>query len=222
VEGLRKVSEHKPDLIITDWIMPVMDGATFIKELRSGENTATIPIILLTAKDEVQDRQVGLDLGADQVISKPFNIQLLKSQLKRTIENNRIRLRKFSQENLENLVQVQESRDANFIEEVERIIRGNILDSNLNAGLIARELGISRTSLYDRIKSITGYTMGEYMQQIRLKHAIKLMLFEDVSVSEVYVMVGFSSISYFIRLFKKYYQATPKEYIKNYLRTTSN
>jgi AraC-like DNA-binding protein len=106
--------------------------------------------------------------------------------------------------------------------EVERIIKKHIHDTALNAGSIAMEVGVSRTALYDRIKSITGQTIGEYIQQIRLKHAIKLMLYDKVTVSEVYLMVGISSSSYLIRLFKKYYQTTPKEYIRKYLKTASN
>ena len=87
---------------------------------------------------------------------------------------------------------------------------------------IAREMGVSRTSLYDKIKSINGQTIGEHIQQVRLKQAIRLMLYEQISVSEVSVMVGFNSSSYMIRLFKKYYNTTPREYIRRYLKTTSN
>ena len=132
------------------------------------------------------------------------------------------RIRKYSLESMENLVTIQENREAHFIEEGERIIRNHIRDTTLNAGVIATELGVSRTALYDKIKSITGQTIGEHIQRIRLKHAIKLMLYESVSVSEVCVMVGFSSSSYMIRLFKRYYHTTPKEYITNYLKAASN
>ncbi len=222
MEGLKILKENHPDLIITDWIMPEMDGPAFLKEIRSDKHTMAIPVILLTAKDELRDRQEGLDMGADQVITKPFNLQLLKSQVKRIIQNNRIRAKKYSLDNFENLVNVRENRDAHFIGEVERIIRNHISDTALNAGVIARELAVSRTALYDKIKSITGQTIGEHIQKIRLKHAIKLMLYERVSVSEVSVMVGFSSSSYMIRLFKKYYHTTPKEYITNYIRAASN
>ncbi len=221
-EGIKILTENRVDLIITDWSMPEMDGAAFIKEVRSYGITSAIPIILLTAKDELKDRQDGLDMGADQVIPKPFNIQLLRSQVRRTIDNHRYRLRKFSIESMENLVEVHETRDAHFMGEVERIIKKHIHDTALNAGSIAMEVGVSRTALYDRIKSITGQTIGEYIQQIRLKHAIKLMLYDKVTVSEVYLMVGISSSSYLIRLFKKYYQTTPKEYIRKYLKTASN
>jgi DNA-binding response OmpR family regulator len=221
-EALGILEKQKPDLIITDWIMPVMDGAAFIKEIRSREHTSAIPVILLTARDEMMDQQFGLEVGADQVITKPFNTQLLKTQVRRTIQNYRERLRKFSVENPEHLVEVHENREAYFIGELERVIRAHMRDTSLNAGVIARELGMSRTALYDKIKSITGQTLGEYVQRLRLKHAIKLMLYENVTVSEVYVMVGFSSSSYLIRLFKKYYQTTPGEYVKGYLKKASN
>ncbi|MFO7670489.1 MAG: two-component regulator propeller domain-containing protein [Bacteroidales bacterium] len=221
-EGLQLISRVIPDVVITDWIMPEMDGASFIREIRSNDRTVALPIILLTAKSELKDRNEGLEMGADLVILKPFNIRLLIQQVKSMIENNKIRLRKFSMENMENLVHVKESRDAGFLEELESIIRAHIMDTDLNAASIAREMGISRTSLYERIKSISGYTIGGYIQKIRLKYALRLMLYENVSVSEVYVKVGFSSSSYFIRLFKKQYKTTPKEYVRNYLKTSSN
>jgi AraC-like DNA-binding protein len=179
-------------------------------------------VILLTAKDELKEMQQGLDTGADQVICKPFNIQLLKSQVKSTIRNYQGRRRKFVLESTQNLEEVKKGREAYFIGELERVIREHIREPSLNAGIIARELGLSRTVLYERVRAVTGQTIGEYIQRCRLKHAIRLMLYDNVSVSEVYIMVGFSSSSYLIRLFRKYYQTTPGEYVKNYLRTASN
>ena len=221
-EGLEILKDQRPDLIITDWIMPVMDGAAFIETIRTDERTSSIPVILLTAKDEVKDWQDGLEMGADQVIPKPFNLQLLRTQLRRIIANNRSRMRKYSLETRENLADFHGDSDARFMKQVEHIINEHIGDTGLNAAMIARELGVSRTSLYDRIRVLTGQTIGECIQKTRLKQAVKLMLYENIPVSEVYVMVGFSSSSYLILLFKKYYQTTPKEYIRNYLRTASN
>jgi signal transduction histidine kinase/DNA-binding response OmpR family regulator len=221
-EGLEILKEQRPDLIITDWIMPEMDGAAFIEAIRTDDKTSSIPVILLTAKDEVKDWQDGLEMGADQVIPKPFNLQLLRTQLRRIIANNRNRIRKYSLATRENLADFQEDSDARFIEQVEHIINEHIGDTGLNAAMIARELGVSRTSLYDRIRVLTGQTIGECIQKTRLEQAVKLMLYKNITVSEVYVMVGFSSSSYLIRLFKKYYQTTPKEYVRNYLRTAPN
>ncbi len=221
-EGMDILRENRPDLILTDWIMPVMDGAAFIRELKSDDHTSDIPVILLTARDELLDKQKGLELGADLVITKPFNLQLLKSQLKRVVENNRSRMKKYSMQHVETRMDLQGNRDARFIEKAERIIRERITEPSLNASVVARELGVSRTVLYDRMKEITGQTIGECIHRIRLKHAINLMLYENIPVSELYVMVGISSSSYLIRLFKKYYHTTPKEYIRNYLKTASN
>jgi signal transduction histidine kinase/ligand-binding sensor domain-containing protein/DNA-binding response OmpR family regulator len=221
-EGIKKLNQIRPDLIITDWIMPVMDGGKFLREIKSIKGTSSIPVILLTARNELKDKQEALDLGADQIITKPFNLQLLKAQVKRMIENNRSRMQKYGIENSENLVNVQNNLNSLFIEKVEGVINKHIKDTNLNAAFIANELALSRTALYTRTREITGWTIGEYIQKIRLKHAIKLMLYENRSVSEVYTMVGISSSSYFIRLFKKYYHTTPKEYIRNSLNKPSN
>jgi AraC-like DNA-binding protein len=131
------------------------------------------------------------------------------------IKNNHSRIHKYGIEATEHLVEVKDYKHFKFLEEVERIIYKHIRDNSLDAAFIARELAYSRTALYSKIQEISGFTVGEYIQKIRLKHAVKLMLYENLSVSEVSVMVGISSSSYLIRLFKKYYQTTPKEYIKN-------
>lgn len=215
-EGLKILEEIKPDLIITDWIMPVMDGKEFISKVKTNKSRSSIPVIFLTARDELHNKQEGLDLGADQVITKPFNIQLLKIQVKRIIENNRARKQKYGTDNLEHLMEVKDYRDDQFLDEVERVIYEHIKDPELNAAFIARELTSSRTALYTKIRQISGMTLGAYIQKIRLKHAIKLMMYENLTVSEVYVRVGISSSSYLIRLFRKYYKTTPKEFIKNF------
>jgi len=220
-DALERMDGQPPDLIIADWIMPVMDGAVFLKEIRTRKHTASVPVIMLTARDSEEDHRNCLELGADQVITKPFNLGLLKLQVKRMIENNRSRMLNYGLNESETLMEVRGEKESRFIQGIEKIIRKRIKDPSLNAGAIARELGISRTVLYARIREITGFTPGEYIQRVRLKHAVKLMLYEDLSVSEVHVMVGISSSSYLIRLFKKYYDTTPKEFIRNYLGTVS-
>jgi signal transduction histidine kinase/ligand-binding sensor domain-containing protein/AraC-like DNA-binding protein len=221
-EGLELMEKSCPDLIITDWIMPVMDGSEFIGKVREDKAGQTVPIILLTAKDEMKDIQSGLNVGADVVITKPFNLQLLRSQVHRIIANNRSRTEKFSLQNTGNMQVFHEDRDAEFMERTEKAILARLKEPGLNAAVICKDLGMSRTVFYEAIKRITGQTIGEYIQQIRLKHAIRLMLYKNVSVSEACLMVGFNSSSYMIRLFRKYYHTTPGEYIRNYLKTSSN
>jgi AraC-like DNA-binding protein len=138
------------------------------------------------------------------------------------IGNLQIRKEKYATESLDNLVQVRQGRDAGFIGDLERVIRNNMQDQDLNAAMVAESLGISRTSLYDKIRAMTGMPIGEYIQRVRLKQAEMLMIYKGYSVSEVYSMVGISSSSYFIRLFRKYYGTTPGEYIRNYMKEASN
>jgi signal transduction histidine kinase/ligand-binding sensor domain-containing protein/AraC-like DNA-binding protein len=221
-KALECIGRTMPELVISDWIMPEMDGAMFIRELRSKERTRAIPVILLTAKSELKERQDALDMGADLVITKPFNMQLLRSQVRNMIGNLQIRKEKYATESLDNLVQVRQGRDAGFIGDLERVIRNNMQDQDLNAAMVAESLGISRTSLYDKIRAMTGMPIGEYIQRVRLKQAEMLMIYKGYSVSEVYSMVGISSSSYFIRLFRKYYGTTPGEYIRNYMKEASN
>jgi AraC-like DNA-binding protein len=142
--------------------------------------------------------------------------------VKRTLQNQMDRRKKFSLDSMENVEDSRRSREAFYLKQLEEIIGKHIRDTSLNAGVIAREMGVSRTVLYDKVRSMTGQTIGEFIQRYRLKHAIRLMLYENVSVSEVFIMVGFSSSSYLIRIFRKYYHTTPGEYVRNYMRTASN
>lgn len=221
-EALQYMQQMKPDLVIVDWIMPVMDGETFIRQIRADERLSAIPVILLTGKSEIHERQAGLELGADLVITKPFSIQLFTSQVRRTIENNRNRIRYYGNYSNGSIEEARNNSDAKFLGLLEEIILKHIREVSLNASDIAAEMGMSRTVLYEKLKSMTGMTIGEYIQRIRLKQTIKLMINEKRSLSEVCVMVGFSSSSYLIRVFKKHYKTTPREYIKTFLKTSSN
>ncbi|MGW8316734.1 MAG: response regulator, partial [Bacteroidales bacterium] len=220
--ALEQIMQFRPDLIIADWIMPVMDGEALVRKLREDPRLSTIPVILLTGKSEMHEQQAGLELGADLVITKPFNIQLLISQIHRTIENNRMRIRSYGTFSTENIKDTKHIHDALFLEQLDKAILKYIRDVSLNAATLAGELGISRTVLYGKLKSLTGITIGAYIQRIRLKQAIRLILTENRPLSEVYIMVGFSSSSYLIRTFRKYYHTTPGEYIRAFLKTSSN
>jgi len=222
LEGLKIATKEHPDLIITDWILPVMDGSELIGRIKEQDDLAPVPIILLTAKDDLVERQEGLDIGADLVITKPFNLQLLLSQVKRTIENDRRRRKNYSLNNPGNVTELRESMDADFVSRLERAIKKHIKNNKLNAAIIAREIGMSRTVLYHKTHTVIGSSIGDYIQQVRLKLAIRLMLYEGKTVSEVYIMVGFSSSSYMIRLFRKHYHCTPGEYIRTFLKTSAN
>ncbi len=221
-EALKIMHRVKPDLVITDWIMPVMDGEALIRTIRSNERLSTIPVILLTGKGDHSEHLKGLDMGADLVVPKPFSIQLLNSQVKRAVENNRSRIRQYAMVTEENINEIHEVRQSDFIGQLDRIILSNLRETNLNAGFLAREMGVSRTVLYEKVRVATGVPIGVYIQKTRLKRAIRLMLYENRPISEVYVMVGFSSSSYMIRLFRKHYQTTPGEYIRSMLKASSN
>jgi signal transduction histidine kinase/DNA-binding response OmpR family regulator/streptogramin lyase len=220
--ALEYMKQSRPDLVIADWIMPVMDGEELIRQIRADERLSAVPVILLTGKSEVHERQAGLELGADQIITKPFSIQLLTSQVHRIIENNQIRMRKYGRYSAENIQDARNSQDAAFLELLEKAVLKHLRDISLNASVIAGELGISRTVLYEKLKSVTGQTIGEFIQRVRLQQAIRLMLYENRPLSEIHVMVGINSTSYLIRLFRKYYHTTPREYIRTFLKTSSN
>jgi len=220
--AMEKINQMRPDLIITDWIMPVMDGEALLRQIRADDHLSVIPVILLTGKSDIHEHQVVLDAGADLVITKPFNIQLLISQVRRIIDNNHTRIRKIGRSTPENIREVRDTHDAAFLELLEKTVLKHLRETSMNASFIAKELGISRTLLYEKLKSVTGQTIGEFIQRVRLQQAIRLMLYENRPLSEIHVMVGISSTSYLIRLFRKYYHTTPREYIRAFLETSSN
>ncbi len=134
-EGIKKLSESHPDLIITDWIMPVMDGASFLRKIKSIPGASSIPVILLTAKDELEDKEEALALGVDLIITKPFNLHLFKEQVKRIIEKNQFRLKQYGIENSETLVTVRNNLSTRFIEKVESVIYKNIKDHEFKCSI---------------------------------------------------------------------------------------
>jgi signal transduction histidine kinase/ligand-binding sensor domain-containing protein/DNA-binding response OmpR family regulator len=214
-EGIDMALRMVPDLIISDIIMPGMDGLTFCNQLKSDNRTSHIPVILLTAKDGIESHIQGIQTGADAYITKPFDIRILKVQIYNLLQQ-RQRLRTLFMRKIS--VQPSEvtatSLDEKFLQKALKLIEDHISDNNLNIDFLSKELGMSRSNLHLKIKALTDMSAGEFIKTTRLKRAIQLLSSGAYSVNEVAYLVGFSSPSYFTQSFKSHFNELPHHFIK--------
>lgn len=218
VEAIKILENEIPDIIISDVMMPLMDGVELCKKIKTDIKTCHIPFIMLTAKDSVIHRIEGLESGANSYIPKPFYPDHLLVRIQKLLEEKELILKHFSQdtlvENLSTLPINNEEKD--FVKKVIELIRKNIDDENLQSLFIEKELGISNSQLYRKVKQIFGFTPGDLIRTIRLKFAAELLRKNVLTVSEVCYQSGFNNRSYFYREFKKMYNTTPKNYQLKY------
>ena len=207
--GFELANKHIPDIIITDVMMPVMDGIELCKMIKNDLRTSHIPIMMITAKGMEIDKIKGIDSGADVYLQKPFNMNVLKSHLKQLISTRKILFKKYLSgiDFSENTT----SLDQEFITNVLNYINKNISDNNLNVENLADELLLSRSKLYRKIKALTGLTANEFIRNVRLEKSKEILENSEFSISEICYKVGFSSPSYFTKCFKLQYGVLPKE-----------
>ena len=236
-EGLQKALEIQPDIIISDVMMPLMNGVDMCSEIKENLSTMNIPIIILSAKGEEGDQIEGMTAGADIYIPKPFTTKILDLHVTKLIaykekldcinnnnNNNNIDMEGESSEpskveentTITNIrTHIFEQKDKEFIEELQNLILNNLDNSSYTVASLCSDLGIGRTRLYSKIKSITNQTLGEMIRDIRIKKAAELLLTTDSNITEVMYQVGISSNSHFSKSFKQYFGMTPSEYIKS-------
>ena len=216
-EALGKTLKLLPDLVLSDIMMPEMDGNTLCATLKSNPQTNHIPVILLTAKNRDEDQLEGLETGADAYVTKPFNMDILRRTIVNLISTRQhLRLKYGRNDQLEEKVDEIEmkSPDEKLLERVMRVINQNISNSDLSVDSIATEVGISRVHLHRKMKELTGQTPHEFIRRIRLKQAAKLLSAGDINVTEVMYACGFSNAASFSTIFKKYYGMSPREYMQ--------
>lgn len=212
LQGLEIASKKSPDLIITDVVMPEMDGVDFSRALKSNLGTSHIPIIMLTAKTMGDDKIRGVNAGADVYLTKPFDMGLLNSYLKRLIENRQIYINKnLNDPNKLSLLEKTTDMDKSFMQKVLDHLNKNIEKSDLNVEHLADDMHLSRSQLYRKIKAMTGLTPNELIRKVRLEKAKKMIENGSESIAEVGFKVGFSSPSYFSRCFKSEFGILPTE-----------
>lgn len=211
--GVDLALEHIPDLIISDIMMPEKDGIALTKALKNDERSAHIPIILLTAKAEVESQFEGIETGADDYTIKPFNKKLLLLKVEKLIESRRQLQLRYSQE----LVLLPKdiavtNLDEKFLKKVETILEKNLIDPSFNVTEFSEAVGMSRMQLHRKLKALTGLTASEFIRSQRLKLAAKLLKTSDINMSQVGYSVGFNDHSYFTKCFKEAYNCTPTEF----------
>lgn len=220
-KALEGIVDTVPDLVVSDVVMPKMDGFELLRRLKSSTTTSHIPVILLTTKTEHQSRVEGLEQGADAYIDKPFNLEELEARIAGLIAN-RIRMRgKFSgmQEQEETVRKIElKGNDAALMERIMKAVNARLDDSDFNVEALADEVGLSRVQLHRRMKELTGITVGEFIRNLRLQQAAKLLAAGDTTVSQVTYAVGFANPTHFSTAFKKHFGVTPSEYIAKHER----
>ena len=202
-----------PDLILSDIIMPGMDGVEMCKQIKRNPNTEHIPVILLSAKSDLDTKVEGYEKGADDFLEKPFLPQHLLARIRNLIES-REKLKVHFGDGVSRKPKIAGIApfDREFLEKVYYKIEQNIGNSEYNVTELSAELGMSRVHLYRRFKDLTGKTPKDYMKETRLKAAALLLEEDRYTVSEVAYQVGFNTPSNFTASFKSYYGISPKEY----------
>ncbi len=215
-EGLKLAKKHLPSLIISDMMMPVMNGIEFCNKIRQDISISHIPIIFLTAKTGDEAEIEGLSSGADAFFNKPFNQNVLKSQVHALIENRKKLIKKYDYSINEKVsVLASNTVDKDFLERFEIILEKKHEHSDLSIEELASEMAVSVSSFYGKIKSITGSSPVEFVRTYRLKKAAQLLKTTTLNVTEISEKCGFGTQKYFSNSFKKHFGITPLEYRKN-------
>ena len=213
IDGFSRAVQQVPDLIISDVMMPEMDGVELCKKLKGEEKTSHIPVILLTAKADIESRLEGLETGADDYITKPFDARELKTRVNNLIQQRKTLQKRFSRTVILKPKDIAiTSPDEIFLDRVMAIIENHISNSEFSVDDFQQEIGMSRMQLHRKLKALTGHSVGEFVRIQRLIRASELLSKTDNNISEVCYQTGFTSLSYFAKCFKKQFGTTPKEY----------
>jgi signal transduction histidine kinase/ligand-binding sensor domain-containing protein/DNA-binding response OmpR family regulator len=220
-EGIQIAFEEIPDLIISDVMMPVMDGIAMTRRLKSNLRTSHIPVILLPARTSLIFKVEGLETGADDYVNKPFNpkvLQLKVRNLIRTRELIRKAYRDSEALSLEPRLITLTSTDETFIRKVLSSVEENMNNADYSVEELGTDIGMSRMQLYRKMKALTGQSANEFIRTIRLKRAAQLLVQDQMTVAEITYAVGFNDLQYFRECFKKQFNMTPSEYAQRNLQ----
>ncbi len=212
-DGLNLIYEYIPDLVITDIIMPKLNGFALTEIIKNDVKTSHIPVIQLTAKNANEDQIEGMKTKADAYITKPFNFEYLEETINAILKNRFTLKNHFTSElTSESKSNMPNKLDRKFINDFTSIVEKNLSNENVSVDDICREIGVSRVQLYRKVRALLGYNINEYILSVRLQRAKYLLLNENITISEVAYKVGFSSQAYFSTVFKSKFNITPKEF----------
>jgi YesN/AraC family two-component response regulator len=213
-EGYDMAVNHVPDIIISDIMMPTIDGIEMCKRIKFDEKTSHIPIILLTAKTADKTKIEGFCGGADLYLIKPFKVKVVLASINNILLQRKRLREKYEQKFIsDSTVPTNNEFDDRFAKKMNEIIENNISNFEFNSDQLASELAVSRTGLYRKIKALTGQSASIYIRNIRLKKAASLLKEKKLPVTEVAYLTGFSQLSYFTKCFKELYTKSPSDFM---------
>jgi signal transduction histidine kinase/ligand-binding sensor domain-containing protein/DNA-binding response OmpR family regulator len=214
VEGFERAIAEIPDIIISDVMMPKMDGVEFCKKIKSEEKTSHIPVLLLTARSSDEYTIEGFESGADDYITKPFNAPILKIKIRNIVESRKFIQSRFIKEPNATINEIAPSvLDEKFLKKAYDVVEKHISNANFEANDFAVAVGMSRAQVYRKISAITGQSVKEFIRIIRLKKAADMLLKNEKNITEIAFEVGFNSIAYFTKSFTDYYGVSPSKYV---------
>ena len=214
-EALEKLKDNEVDVIVTDVMMPVMDGIKLCKNVKQNIRTCHIPVIILSAKTDIKDQMEGLQMGADDYIPKPFSLAILTTKIQNMMRTRRRMLEKYAKSlEVEPEKITFNAMDEALLKRAMAIVEKNMDNIEFSTDEFAREMNMSRSNLHLKLKAITGESTIDFIRKIRFNEAAKLLKDGRYTVAEVSTMVGFNTPSYFATSFKKYFGCLPTEYIK--------
>ncbi|MEO0731853.1 MAG: two-component regulator propeller domain-containing protein [Bacteroidota bacterium] len=213
--GLELARTSIPDIIVSDVMMPEVDGMEVLRSLKEDPQTSHIPIIMLTAKSTLEDKTEGLGYGADGYVTKPFNIDLLRQQIINTVRQRETLRDRFRREVITSPKEVTVTNaDEEFLKRAMDIVEENMSNTDFSVEQLVKEMRVSRSKLYLKLKALTGQSSSEFVRTVRLKRAVQLLENSGYSVKEVMYMTGFNTASYFSKCFRQQFGIVPSEYVK--------
>ena len=220
-EALRQLlsteTDRQFDLVVSDVMMPEMDGFTMLRMIKTNMNISHIPVVMLTSKSDVANRLEGLERGADAFLAKPFDMDELHVVINNLISKN-LRLKgKYSgtQQQKDKVVETNvKGNDEILMERIMKAINEHLSDSDFNVEMLTKEVGISRAQLHRKMKEMTGLPISEFIRNIRLEQAVRLLKEQKINVTQVAYTVGFSNLAHFSTVFRKQFGVSPTEYIE--------
>jgi signal transduction histidine kinase/DNA-binding response OmpR family regulator/Tfp pilus assembly protein PilF len=212
-QGLHLALDKTPDVIISDVMMPKLNGVELVSQIKSDERTSHIPMILLTAKSDLESKLEGLEVGADDYISKPFSVEELKIRVTNLIEQRKKLISKFGSNISERSKEPTEpSLEEKFVQKAKLIVEKYLSDSNFGVEQMAFEMNLSRTQLFRKLKAVIGLSPNELINDVRLQRAADLIRAKSDTLSQISYLVGFNDPSYFAKRFRKKFGKSPSEY----------
>ena len=231
-EGKQQALNRIPDIIVSDIMMPVMDGITLCRQLKEDVRTSHIPVILLTAKDSLQDKEEGYEVGADSYLTKPFSASLLRSRINNLLDSRKKLIAQFQQtgtshnpnshldEKRSIITEALSKLDNGFIEKITQLVEDNLSSEKIDITYLSDKMCMSGSTLYRKMKALTGLSTNEYIRKVKMQNAERLLLEGKYNISEIAYKIGMNSTGYFRQCFKDEFGVSPSDYLKQFTSPT--